>query len=44
MSDAGRNKREWRFYLEDMIEFSLKCRIVHRGYESNWLHREHRDL
>ena len=24
MSDAWRDKREWRFYLEDMIEFALK--------------------
>jgi|GEM_PF-4914227 len=22
MSDVGRDKREWRFYLEDMIESS----------------------
>jgi len=29
MSDAGRGKREWRFYLEDMIEFSLKHRFSH---------------
>ena len=31
MSDAGRNKREWRFYLEDMIEFSLKVQSYTEG-------------
>ena len=24
MSDPGQGKREWRFYLEDMIKFALK--------------------
>ncbi len=31
MSDAGRDKREWRFYLEDMIEFSLKVQSYTEG-------------
>ena len=26
MSDAGQEKREWRFYIQDMIEFSGKER------------------
>ena len=31
MSDAVQNKREWRFYLEDMIEFSLKVQSYTEG-------------
>jgi len=31
MSDTGRDKREWRFYLEDMIEFSLKVQSYTEG-------------
>jgi uncharacterized protein with HEPN domain len=31
MSNAGRNKREWRFYLEDMIGFCLKIKSYTDG-------------
>ena len=31
MSDAWRDKREWRFYLEDMIEFALKVQSYTEG-------------
>ncbi len=31
MSDARRGKREWRFYLEDMIGFCLKIKSYTDG-------------
>lgn len=31
MSDVGRDKREWRFYLEDMIGFCLKIQSYTDG-------------
>ena len=31
MSDHDRKKREWRFYLEDMIEFTLKIVSFRQG-------------
>ena len=33
MSDPGRGKREWRFYLEDMIEFALKVQLYTTGLD-----------
>jgi uncharacterized protein with HEPN domain len=33
MSDHDRNKREWRFYLEDMIEFTLKIQSYTDGLD-----------
>lgn len=39
MSDPGREKREWRFYLEDMFEFTLKVPDVYNWSGSGWLHR-----
>lgn len=33
MSDAGQEKREWRFYVEDMIEFSLKVQSYTKGMD-----------
>jgi len=33
MSDPGRGKREWRFYLEDMIKFALKIQLYTTGLD-----------
>ena len=33
MSDHDRKKREWRFYLEDMIEFTLKIQSYTDGLD-----------
>lgn len=33
MSDPGRGKREWRFYLEDMIKFALKVQSYTTGLD-----------
>ena len=34
MSDAGRGSREWRFYVNDMIEFAQKVQFFTDGHES----------
>lgn len=33
MSDAGQGKREWRFYIQDMIEFSEKVLSYTEGLD-----------
>ena len=33
MSDAGQEKREWRFYIQDMIEFSEKVLSYTEGLD-----------
>lgn len=33
MSDPGQGKREWRFYLEDMIKFALKVKSYTSGLD-----------
>jgi uncharacterized protein with HEPN domain len=33
MSDPGRGRREWCFYLEDMIKFALKVQLYTTGLD-----------
>ena len=41
MSDHDRKKREWRFYLEDMIEFTLKIQSYTDGLDQAGFIAEH---